>query len=121
MKIKVITSHNFRKEAKPLLKKYPSLHGELANLEKVLIKNPFWGTPIEKNCFKIRLAIKSKGKGKLGGARVITFVVVNISKDKEKNTLINLASIYDKSQYDDIEDKDLRKIIKEIKKELNLR
>lgn len=120
MKIEIITSQNFRKEARPLLKKYPSLREELTDLQNELIKDPLKGISIGKNCFKIRLAIKSKGKGKSKGARVITFVLVEISKNQERNTLVNLASIYDKSQYENISDKDLRKIIKEIKDELNL-
>ncbi len=115
MKIEIITSQNFRKEARPLLKKYPSLRKELADLGEELIKDPLKGIPIGKNCFKIRLAIKSKGKGKSKGARVITFVIVEISKDKERYTLVNLASIYDKAQYENISDRDLRRIIKEIK------
>lgn len=34
------------------------------------------GTPLKNNCYKIRLAIASKHKGKSGGARVITYLHV---------------------------------------------
>lgn len=78
MSVEIIASHNFRKEAKRLLKKYPSLKGELQNLNALLAENPTSGTPLGHNCYKIRLAIKSKGKGKSGGAKVITHVVVSI-------------------------------------------
>ena len=65
------------------------------------------GTPIGKDCFKIRLAIKSKTKGKSGGARVITCVKI-IAKT------VYLISIYDKSDFDDINDSDLKNRLKEI-------
>lgn len=48
--------------------------------------------------YKIRLAIKSKGKGKSGGARVITYVLTD-------NNEIYLLTIYDKSEFDSIDDK----------------
>ena len=58
------------------------------------------GTPLGHDCFKIRMAISAKGKGKSGGARVITHVQVT----KED---IFLLSIYDKSEAENIADKEL--------------
>ena len=46
------------------------------------------------------MAIKSKGKGKSGGARVITMV-------KVVDETIILAAIYDESDMDTISDKEL--------------
>jgi len=46
-----------------------------------LENNPRLGTAIGKNCYKIRLSIRSKGKGKSGGARVITHLIVNIGDE----------------------------------------
>ena len=67
------------------------------------------GTPLGNNCYKIRLSITSKGKGKSGGARVITYVAVI------KETIV-LISIYDKSEQSAITDVEikarLRKYIK---------
>ncbi|ONF90684.1 type II toxin-antitoxin system RelE/ParE family toxin, partial [Leptospira santarosai] len=57
--------------------------------------------------YKIRIPIASKGKGKSGGARVITCVFL-IEK------VVWLLSIYDKSEKENISDKDLEKAIKEI-------
>ena len=62
----VVTSDNFEKEAKRLIKKYRSLAQEIAVLIQNLTANPTLGTPIGQDCYKIRLAIKSKGKGKSG-------------------------------------------------------
>jgi mRNA-degrading endonuclease RelE of RelBE toxin-antitoxin system len=53
----------FDKQLKRLVKKYPSLKAEFKELVKELKKNPNSGTPLKNNCFKIRLAIASKGKG----------------------------------------------------------
>ena len=80
---------------------------EVGQLGEILSENPTLGTSIGKDCQKIRLAVKSKGKGKSGGARVITCVVAL------KESVI-LLSIYDKSERENIEDKELDKLLKEI-------
>lgn len=58
----VKTSQNFEREAKKLIKKYRSLAKEIIELIDELSQNPIKGTPLGKNCYKIRIAIKSKGK-----------------------------------------------------------
>lgn len=85
----------FKKEAKKLHKKYRSLKAELEALGEELAKTPTIGTHLGHDVYKVRLAIASKGKGKSGGARVITFVKVV----KEK---VYLVSIYDKGQLDNL-------------------
>ncbi len=112
MKYEIITTASFEKAAKPLLKKYPSLKNELAQLGNDLQTNPRMGTSLGNNTFKIRLAIKSKGKGKSGGARVITHVELNLAL-AEETTDIFLITIYDKSVAEDITDKELEVLIKE--------
>jgi mRNA-degrading endonuclease RelE of RelBE toxin-antitoxin system len=72
--VTVRITKSFKTAVKPLLKKYPSLSKDLLVLESELIKNPKLGTPLGLNAFKIRLKISSKGKGKSGGARVISLV-----------------------------------------------
>ena len=76
MSYRVTTVANFRKEAKKLMKKYPSLKNELAELGSQLSHEPTAGTSLGNNCYKIRLAMASKGKDKSGGARVITHFYV---------------------------------------------
>jgi hypothetical protein len=56
------------------------------------------------NCYKIRLAIKSKGKGKSGGARVITQIQV-----VENNVF--LLALYDKSEQENISDKEIEYLL----------
>ncbi|NBC25025.1 MAG: hypothetical protein GVX78_05365 [Bacteroidetes bacterium] len=68
---------NFKRELKKLAKKYPSLKGEFATLIASLEVKPEQGTALGKSCYKIRLAISSKGKGKSGGSRVVTYVKVS--------------------------------------------
>ena len=94
----------FERQAKKLVKKYPSLKTELLTLIQLLKEKPEQGTAIGKSCYKIRLAIKSKGKGKSGGARVVTnFVVANDS--------VYLLSIYDRSNKESLSDKELSELL----------
>lgn len=95
----------FDKQAKRLVKKYPSLKNDLAELFEALANNPNQGTALGNNFYKIRLAITSKGKGKSGGARIITFVKVSL-------TTVYLTFIYDKSEKSTISNKELEQIFK---------
>ena len=97
----------FGKQLKRLAKKFPSLKKEYSELISSLKENPEQGTSLGNNCYKIRLAIASKQKGKSGGARVITHVQV-------VETKIYLLSIYDKSEQSDISDKELDNWLKNI-------
>ena len=108
MSYKIEVTPQFATEAKKLSKKYPSLKNDIASLAAELSNNPNIGTPLGKNFYKIRLAISSKGKGKSGGARVITCV-------KIIQTTVYLAAIYDKSEKENITDKELKELAKQIK------
>lgn len=68
MNYNVLYTENFRKEAKRLAKKYTSLKTDIEALIGSLEQNPAQGKSLGKDCFKIRLAIASKRKGKSGGA-----------------------------------------------------
>ncbi|MDQ6787313.1 MAG: hypothetical protein M3033_10950 [Acidobacteriota bacterium] len=117
MKTEVRVTRSFKKAVKPLLKKYASLLGELADLETELLKNPRAGTSLGHDAYKIRLKIKSKGKGKSGGARVISLVeteIVGIVERTEQLTIVNLIFIYDKAEKQTITDTELRDLIKSI-------
>lgn len=58
-------SEHFRKSAKQLAKKYPSLKSDLGALGANLAENPEMGTPLGNNLYKIRMAITSKGRGEI--------------------------------------------------------
>lgn len=110
MKVEVLVTNNFHKELKPLLKKFPTLKSELSKLEKELIANPFQGTNLGNNLFKIRLASKSKNRGKSGGFRIITFLI----EESNEFIVLNLLSIYDKSELSSISEKKIEKILKSL-------
>jgi len=103
MSYKVSSIPLFDKQAKRLAKKFPSLKNDLAKLIDKLTTEPEQGKKLGNNFFKIRLAIASKGKGKSGGARVITFV-------KVVKSTVYLAFIYDKSEKENVTDKELEQI-----------
>lgn len=104
MSFNVIPSDKFKKEAKRLIRKFPSLKEELRKLSTILSEHPETGKSLRRNTYKIRVAIKSKGKGKSGGARIITYLVTD-------NKEVYLLLIYDKSEYDNVDDKLLQQII----------
>jgi mRNA-degrading endonuclease RelE of RelBE toxin-antitoxin system len=107
MSYKVLISSTFKRKAKPLLKKYPSLKSELSELGRALSENPAHGTALGNNCYKIRLAIHSKGVGKRGGARVITYV---ITEDEQ----VVLLTIYDKKDKTDLMPGELAEILNDL-------
>lgn len=118
MKVTVRIAHSFKRLAKPLLKKYPSLIEELSQLEIDLINNPKMGIPLGHDSYKIRLAIKSKHKGKSGGLRVISHLeteIISITNVDGDNITVFLISIYNKSETATITDKELQDLIKSMK------
>jgi len=74
MSYKVETISVFDKQARRLAKKYRSLKNELTALVTSLSNDPIQGTSLGNGFYKIRISIGSKGKGKSGGARIITYV-----------------------------------------------
>ncbi len=104
-----------------MLKKYRSLSRDLLALEHELLSNPKLGTPLGYNAYKIRLKISSKGKGKSGGARVVSLVeeatVVGQINIEDEVITVNLIAIYDKSDTATISDKELKELIKALQQE----
>jgi hypothetical protein len=105
MSYNVLTIPPFDKQLKRLAKKYPSLKNEFAELLESLEQEPEQGTNLGNNCYKIRIAIATKGKGKSGGARVITNFVI-------AEETVFLISIYDKSEKENLTDKELDELLK---------
>jgi mRNA-degrading endonuclease RelE of RelBE toxin-antitoxin system len=115
MSVTVRITKSFGTAVKPLLKKYPSLKGDLLQLEKELIAEPKQGTSLGNNVYKIRLKISSKGRGKSGGARVISLVehmIIGELQWDEEEVFVNLLTIYDKAETANITDKELKDLIK---------
>lgn len=89
------STEEFDRQVKQLFKKYKSLIADIIQLKQDLDANPFQGDALGDNCYKVRMSISSKGKGKSGGARVITCI-------KIENDTIHLLTIYDKSEISNI-------------------
>lgn len=106
MSYNVIPTPYFKKLFKKLAKKYPSIKNELQDLINTLQENPSNGIDLGHGIYKIRMAIASKGKGKSGGARVISFLVTD---DQE----VYLVHIYDKGELDNLTKDQILALLKE--------
>lgn len=104
MSFNVVVTDGFKKHAKGIAKKHRSFKSDLNKFIGLLEENPLQGEPLGKDCYKVRMAITSKGKGKSGGSRVITCV-------KIVNQTAYLLTIYDKSIKENISDKELDELM----------
>ena len=105
MSYSVFPTPDFKKFFKKLSKKYPSLKADLQGLVQILKEEPDSGINLGLGIHKMRMAITSKGKGKSGGARVITYLV---TEDNE----VYLVYIYDKSQLENITKEQIMELLK---------
>ena len=113
--ITVSVSDDFAKEAKRLAKKYPSFKQDYKDFLESIKNNPLQGDEITKNIRKIRMAIKAKGKGKSGGARVITF---NVLTDMENGQVVFLL-LYDKEDASTVKVNVVKQLVQEWDLKLN--
>lgn len=105
MSYNVVVTDGFKKHAKSIAKKHRSLKSDLENLIESLEENPTQGEPLGKDCYKIRMAISSKGKGKSGGSREITCV-------KIIDLTAYLLTMYDKGDKESISDNELDDLLR---------
>lgn len=98
----------FKRQFRRLRKKYQSLTDDLEDFQKELIKNPLLGSDLGGGVRKIRMPIASKGKGKSGGARVLTLTVL-VSDDTD----VTLLTIYDKGEIENVSDEYIKWLISE--------
>ena len=104
MSYKIIATQTFDRELKRLAKKHRFVKTDVLELGEQLEENPTMGDQVIENCYKIRMAITSKNKGKSGGAREITYVYV-------AQETVFLLSIYDKGEQEDISNHELKELI----------
>jgi len=97
----------FEKSYKRLKKKYRSLKSDLEEFKKEYNENSDIGDDLGGGFRKVRVAIKSKNKGKRGGARIITYAVCI----ETENKVVILVEIYDKSEVSTLLDSDYEKIL----------
>jgi len=108
MEYKFIPTPDFERSYKFLLKKYHSLKSDIEEFKKEYIENPNIGNDLGEGFRKIRIAIKSKNKGKRSGARIITYDVYVKTKDK----VIILVDIYDKSEITMLSEEEYKIVLK---------
>ncbi len=75
------------------------------------MENPFQGTELSPGIRKIRMAITSKGRGKSGGARIITYTIVAA----ESEGRVYLMNVYDKSDFSSVELSIIKNMIRDLK------
>ena len=108
MKVTISTIDEFDRRARRLAKKYKSLKDDLRTFQQEIMENPIMGIDLGRGVRKIRMAIGSKGKGKSGGARVLTLTVL-VSEDAN----VTLLTIYDRDEIDNVSDDYIRWLISE--------
>jgi mRNA-degrading endonuclease RelE of RelBE toxin-antitoxin system len=110
MKFEIIVTPRFAKSFKALAKRYHSIKTDLEKFKESILENPFQGDELIPGTRKIRIAIASKGKGKSGGARIITYTFI---ADEVSGT-IYLIDIFDKSEYSTVDNNKIKAIISEL-------
>lgn len=108
MNFEIIATPRFRKSLKALAKRHRSLKDDFAMFASSLRENPWQGDEIAPGIRKIRMAISSKGRGKSGGARVITY---NIISTPAQGGRVYLIEIYDKSDYSSVDPSTVQGIV----------
>ena len=111
MNVRIIPSVEFDRQFKRLAKKYKSLVDDYLTLSQELKKNPLQGAVLGRGVRKIRMAIGSKGKGKSGGARVLTLTVL-VTDDAD----VTLLTIYDKDEISNVSDEYIKWLVSEVMK-----
>jgi len=104
MSYDIRTIPEFDQRLKALARRHSSIKIDLQQLSEELADDPKQGTALGMNCYKLRMRIRSKGKGKSGGARVITCVHVI-------GEVVWLLTIFDKSDKENISDKELKALV----------
>lgn len=107
MEVTITIGPEFKREFKRLSKKYHFLLDDLELWKKDIINNPFLGDDLGSGIRKVRMAIASKGKGKSGGARILT---LNLLLDTESME-ITLLTIYDKGEISNVKDDFIKYLI----------
>lgn len=111
MNFRIIPTPTFAKSLKALAKRHKSMKSDMEEFAKSLEGNLLQGTELTPGIRKIRMAIKSKGGGKSGGARVITYNVLATEQEGK----VYLLEIYDKSDYSTVKEEVLKEIVKDLK------
>ena len=110
MNVYIELGSEFKRQFKRLAKKYHSLRNDIVAWRKEIVKDPFVGDDLGGGVRKIRMAITDKGKGKSGGARILT---LNVQVCEDGLNVI-LLTIYDKGEISNVKDEFIEFLIKNL-------
>lgn len=110
MEVHVEYGPEFKRQFKRLSKKYHSLKSDYDTWLNEIQENPLVGDDLGGGVRKIRMAIADKGKGKSGGARILTLNV----KVSEDGLNVTLLTIYDKGEISNVKDEFIEFLIKNL-------
>lgn len=110
MDVEIQVGQEFKRQFKRLSKKYHSLRQDFVKWKNDLLNDPMVGDDLGNGVRKIRMAIESKGKGKSGGARILTLNV----KVSENGLTVILLAIYDKNEISNVKDEYIKYLIEEL-------
>lgn len=110
MEVNIVLGPEFKRQFKRLAKKYHSLRNDIDAWRKELLKDPFIGDDLGGGVRKIRMSIADKGKGKSGGARILT---LNVWVSEDGLDVI-LLTIYDKGEISNVKDEFIEFLIKNV-------
>jgi mRNA-degrading endonuclease RelE of RelBE toxin-antitoxin system len=113
MNYNVFALDEFKKNAKKLSKRYKKIKLDISELVNQLESDPYMGTHLFNNCYKIRISNSSVPTGKSGGFRVITYFINGIDN-------VYLLTIYSKSDQDNIPESKIIDLIKSVEKDGSL-
>jgi mRNA-degrading endonuclease RelE of RelBE toxin-antitoxin system len=110
MNFEITVTSRFEKHLKALAKRYKSIKDDYKSFIESIKENPFQGDELSPGIRKIRMAITSKGRGKSGGARVITYTVIAAERSGD----VYLLEIYDKSDYSTVDISVIKSMVDEL-------
>jgi mRNA-degrading endonuclease RelE of RelBE toxin-antitoxin system len=110
MNFEITVTSRFEKHLKALAKRHKSIKDDYKHFIESLKENPFQGDELSPGIRKIRMAITSKGRGKSGGARVITYTIIATERSGE----VYLLEIYDKSDYSTVDISIIKSMINDL-------
>ncbi len=110
MSFEIIATAGFRRSLKMLAKRHSSIKEDFIEFSRSIQENPFQGNELSPGIRKIRMSIRSKGRGKSGGARVITYTIVAADNSGK----VYLIDIYDKADFTTVDTSVIHKMVKEL-------
>lgn len=108
MSYEVLTTDEFLKDAKSIIKTYPDFKHDIQNTILSLEENPERGDHLGHGLYKLRISISGKSSGKSFGARIIHLVISVHNK-------IFLLNVYDKSKKKDLTKEDTKILVQRAK------